>query len=115
MIYTELTCGSQKRESIFSFIPKNYDGYQFATSLNEILTAVADGFSPHPVFNVSYVLADNILAITQTDERKIIDKIDSPILLRILTDEELRTGSRKLADARTINAILRNTTPTVIT
>ena len=83
--------------------------------MNDILTAAAEGFSPHPVFNVSYILADNIVSITQTDGGKIKDKIDSPILLRILTDDELRTGSRKLSDPRTINAILRNTTPTVIT
>ena len=44
MCYTVLTCGSQKRDSVFSLIRNNYDGYQFATSLNDILTAVAEYF-----------------------------------------------------------------------
>ena len=43
------------------------------------------------------------------------DKIDTPILLRFLTDDELKTGPSKIADPCSINAILRNTTPTVIT
>ena len=75
VIYTELTCGSQKTEDVFTFTPQNYDGFQFAKTLNDILTAIAKDFKPQPVFNVSYVLADNILSITQTDARAIKEKV----------------------------------------
>ena len=115
VIYTELTCGGQKTEDVYTFNTQNYDGFEFAKTLNDILTAVAKDFKPQPVFNVSYVLADNILSITQTDARAIKDKIDTPILLRILTDYELRNGPHKLSDTPTINTIIRNTSSTVIT
>jgi hypothetical protein len=66
--------------------------------LNEILTAVAEYFAPHPSFNVTYDVIENTLVITQGDIRSINEKIDTPILLRFLTDDELKTGPSKIAD-----------------
>ena len=46
MCYARLTCGAQVRSTTFAFPIKNYDGYQFATALDEKLTLAAKGFDP---------------------------------------------------------------------
>ena len=113
--YTELTCGSNVRSSVFSFIPKNDDGYQFATALNEILMLIADGFDPHPAFTVTYDHLEHVLVIGMTDGRNKAAKDANPIKLQFLTDEMLKNGPSKLSDPTSINTIMGNTSGQIIT
>ena len=69
MCYIRITCGAQVRPKTFAFPTKNYDGYQFATALNEKLTLAAAGFDPLPVFSTTYDHLQHTLVISMTDDR----------------------------------------------
>ena len=53
--------------------------------------------------------------VTLSDTRNEALKASTPFKLEIVTDETLSTGSNRIADPRTVNTIIRNTTQTFIT
>ena len=113
--YNRISCGSLVRNVNFNFVAKNYDGYQFATTLTTKVTESAAGLDPLPTFNCTYDHLENILVITMGDSRSDSEKFLTPIKLQFLTDDTLTYGSPRIASPNTINTIIRNTQEAVIT
>ena len=99
----------------FALSVQNYTGAQFATELALNLNYAALTLSPLLVFDCVYDLAENMHGITLSDTRDEALKAPTPFKLENLTDETLSAGSNRIADPRTINTIIRNTTQTFIT
>ena len=107
--------GSTVIAANFALSVQNYTGAQFATELALNLNYAALTLSPLLVFDCVYDLAENMHGITLSDTRNEALKASTPFKLEILTDETLSTGSNRIADPRTVNTIIRNTTQTFIT
>ena len=113
--YFRMYYGSTVVASNVALVAQNYTGAQFAIELALNLNYTALTFTSLLVFECVYELAENMLAITLSDTRNEALKASTPFKLEILTDETLSTGSNRIADPRTINTIIRNTTQTFIT
>ena len=113
--YARMYYGSTVIAANFALSVQNYTGAQFATELALNLNYAALTLSPLLVFDCVYDLAENMHGITLSDTRNEALKASTPFKLEILTDETLSTGSNRIADPRTINTTIRNTTQTSIT
>ena len=111
--YIVFACGSNLRESNFTFESKNYDGYTFANALAAKLAVAVDGFVVEPSFICAYDNGENQLTISLTDPRSSSEKETTPFYLEFYTDEMLIPRYR--VEGNTINTIIRNTTQKLIT
>ena len=114
--YVAFSCGTDLRESNFSFDSKNYDGAAFATALAANLTTAAVGFAavvPTFICACNNLGNQNQLTISINDARSATVKGVSPFYLEFYTDDMLVPRYR--TEANTINTIIRNTTQTIIT
>ena len=109
--FLRLTYGDTVKYDDFYITTQNYTGSQFATELESELNIAIHAVSPQITADCIYNLAENMLNISIADYRLPVIKSAAPFVLEILTDEEIGSGS----DPRTLNTIIRNTTPTLIT
>jgi hypothetical protein len=101
---------------VFTFDAKNYDGFTFATELQQKLTAAVVGFKHNgipvvPVFSCVYEPLENILTISITENP---DAAFTGFKMQFFPDEKLRTTYTQ-NEPNSINTIISNRTETFIT
>ena len=109
--FLRMTVGSTDTYDDFYILSKNYNGGQFATDLESELNIAINKVHTDISADCVYDLLENMLTIGVLDNRLPVIKSAAPFKLEILTDEEIGSSS----DPRTLNTIIRNTTPTLIT
>jgi hypothetical protein len=98
--------GAGVRESNFAFVPGNYDGAAFATSLAAGLNTAIVGYSVVPVFSCVHDIKENTLKISFVDPRTPLIKAAAPFILEFYTDAFLAGRSKEPANS--INTIIGN-------
>ena len=109
--FLRMTWGATVRYDDFYIVTKNYTGSQFATELALELNLALGEAGVDITAECEYTLAENMLVISILDNRLPVIKAAAPFALEILTDESIGAGS----DPCTMNTILRNEFPTLIT
>ena len=109
--HIRLTYGNTVKYDNFFITTKNYDGKKFATELSLELNSAFATEGLAITAECLYDLLENILGINILDNRQPVIKAAAPFALEILTDESIGAGS----DPRTLNTIIRNEFPTLIT
>ena len=101
---------------VFTFDAKDYDGFTFATALQQKLTAAVVGFKHNgipvvPVFSCAYEPLENILTISITENP---DAAFTGFKMQFFTEEKLRTTFTQ-TEPNSINTIIGNRKETFIT
>ena len=101
---------------VFTFDAKNYDGFTFATALQQKLTAAVVGFKHNgipvvPVFSCVYEPLENNLTISITENP---NAAFTGFKMQFFTDEKLRTTYTQ-PEPISINTIIGNRKETFIT
>ena len=123
MCYVEFTLlipdvGLSTRSRNFTIDSRNYDGDTFKIALAAKLNTAVYGFvgpgADNPVFVCGYDGRENHFTISLTDPRGVAAKTVQPFTFKIFTDAELIAANTDNTP-HTINTIIRNTAPTIIT
>jgi hypothetical protein len=107
-IYLNLTCGLLSTNYNCTIANKNYTGDTLATEMQIMINATILPFTNKPNVIIDYDLLQNTFKISFTDERDQTIKSNTPIILRFLSDQELKE-TLKLDPPNTVNTIIRNT------
>ena len=102
-------------EKFFTFDAKNYDGFTFATALQQKLTAAVVGFKHNgiavvPVFSCAYEPLENTLTISISENP---DAAFTGFKMQFFTEEKLRTTFTQ-TEPNSINTIIGNRKETFI-